>query len=99
MSTRPSAGRTFFRATLIGHLAGEAYGWPGALCPSWVLGTEYMRNRVRIRGQLVAQLAFRSGCDAEDCRVRQNVVNTPALQPLLSLKRHGRSARRTRDSR
>ena len=41
-------------ATPIGHLAGEAYGWPVALCPSWVLGTEYMRHRARIRGQLVA---------------------------------------------
>ncbi len=56
MSTSPSAARNILQgnATPIGHLAGEAYGWPGALCPSWVLGTEYMRHRVRIRGQLVA---------------------------------------------
>jgi hypothetical protein len=31
--------------------------------------------------------------DEEDCWVGQNVLTTRTLQPLVSLKRHGRSAR------
>src|SRR5260370_23729843 len=89
----------FFRATLTFGVPILDIGWRilRVACRSFVLGTEYVRQRVRIRGQLVAQLSV---CDAEDYRVRQNRLTARALQPLLSLKRSGEERKvNTRDSR